>query len=117
MIYGVGSDICSVSRLEAALARTPRLQERLFHNNELGLSGNSLAARFAAKEAVAKAIGDPRLFSFSEIEITKNDLGKPGLKFHSKTQERLKTLGDFTFHLSISHDAGLAMATVVVESR
>lgn len=117
MIYGIGSDVCSVSRLETSLAKTPRLQERLFHKNELVLSGSSLAARFAAKEAVAKAIGDPRLFSFSEIEVTKNQLGKPELKFHSTTEERIKRLGDLRFHLSLSHDAGVALATVVVESR
>lgn len=117
MIYGIGSDICSISRLEQSLSRTPKLSERLFHENELGLSGQSLAARFAAKEAIAKAIGDPRLFSFSEIEITKNASGKPDVKFHHTTKERIQKLGNLNFHLSLTHDAGIALATVVVESR
>ncbi len=117
MIYGVGSDVCSISRLEQSLKRTPRLSQRLFHENELGLSGQSLAARFAAKEAITKAIGDPTLIAFSEIEITKNPSGKPEVKFHHKTRERIQRLGNLNFHLSLSHDAGIALATVVVESR
>ena len=117
MIYGIGSDVCSISRLEQSLSRTPKLSQRLFHENELGLSGQSLAARFAAKEAIAKAIGDPRLFSFSEIEITKNSVGKPEVTFHHKTKERIQKLGNLNFHLSLSHDAGIALATVVVESK
>lgn len=116
MIYGVGSDICSISRLEQSLSRTPKLEERLFHPNEQGLSKQSLAARFAAKEAITKAIGDPRLIVFNQVEITKDSLGKPGVRFHDKTSERIKSFGDLKFHLSLSHDAGMAMATVVVES-
>lgn len=117
MIYGVGSDVCSISRLEQSLKRTPKLSQRLFHENELELATQSLAARFAAKEAITKAIGDPSLIAFREIEITKNKLGKPEVKFHHRTQERIQKLGNLNFHLSLSHDAGIALATVVVESR
>jgi holo-[acyl-carrier protein] synthase len=117
MIYGVGSDVCSISRLEQSLKRTPKLTQRLFHENELGLSGQSLAARFAAKEAITKAIGDASLIAFKEIEITKNASGKPEVRFHEKTKQRIQSLGNLSFHLSLSHDAGIALATVVVESR
>ena len=117
MIYGVGTDVCSISRLEQSLKRTPKLTQRLFHENELGLSGQSLAARFAAKEAITKAIGDASLIAFKEIEITKNTSGKPEVRFHEKTKERIQSLGNLSFHLSLSHDAGIALATVVVESR
>jgi holo-[acyl-carrier protein] synthase len=115
MILGIGSDVCSVERLEQSLSRTPKLSERLFHPNELGLSAKSLAARFAAKEAITKAIGDPAVLTFNEVEIVKDQLGKPSVAFHSKTKSRISEFGELTFHLSLSHDAGVALATVVVE--
>lgn len=117
MIFGVGSDVCSISRLEQSLSRTPKLNERLFHPNEIGLSNQSLAARFAAKEAITKAIGDPKVLTFNEVEITKDALGKPSVEFHFGTKERIQSFGDLKFHISLAHDAGVAMATVVVESR
>jgi holo-[acyl-carrier protein] synthase len=117
MIFGIGSDLCSISRLEQSLSRTPKLGPRLFHPNELGLSNQSLAARFAAKEAITKAIGDPRVLTFSEVEITKDALGKPSVAFHSGTRKRIESLGELRFHISLAHDAGVAMATVVVESK
>jgi holo-[acyl-carrier protein] synthase len=117
MIVGIGSDICSISRLEQALKRTPRLGERLFHANELSLSNQSLAARFAAKEAISKAIGNPRLFILNEIEIARSPSGKPEFRFHHKTKERVQELGILNFHLSLTHDAGMALATVVVEGK
>lgn len=115
MIFGIGSDVCSVERLQHAITRTPKLTERLFHPNEIGLSTKSLAARFAAKEAITKAIGDTRVLTFNEVEIVKNDQGKPSIQFHADTKARIGELGNLTFHLSLSHDAGLALATVVVE--
>lgn len=115
MILGIGSDVCSVDRLEQSLTRTPKLSERLFHPNELGLSTKSLAARFAAKEAITKAIGNPAVLTFNEVEIVKDHLGKPSIAFHSKTKDRIDEIGELRFHLSLSHDAGIALATVVVE--
>ncbi len=115
MIVGIGNDVCSVERLEQSISRTPRLSERLFHPNELGLPTRSLAARFAAKEAITKAIGDPAFLTFNEVEIVKDKQGKPLIEFHAGTKERINELGELTFHLSLSHDAGLALATVVVE--
>jgi len=77
MIHGIGVDICSVTRLQESLSRTPKLGQRLFTETELETRPESLAARFAAKEALAKAIGDPRLLSWQEVEIVSTDLGKP----------------------------------------
>lgn len=115
MILGIGSDVCSVERLEQSISRTPKLSERLFHPNEIGLPARSLAARFAAKEAITKAIGDPAILVFNEVEIVKDSLGKPSVAFHSVTKQRIDELGEVKFHLSLSHDAGVALATVVVE--
>ena len=116
MIYGVGTDLCSVVRMADALARTPNLKERLFHLNEQSLPIHSLAARFAAKEALAKALGDPKLLSWSEIEIVKDELGKPSIRLHGETKERIMALGISAIQLSLSHEQELASAFVVLEA-
>lgn len=116
MIYGIGVDVCSVERLEQSLGRTDNLAARLFHENELTLSGQSLAARFAAKEALAKALGTPSILAWNEIEVAKERSGKPFFRFHGKTGDKIEELGDLKFHLSLSHDGSVAVASVVVES-
>ena len=116
MIYGVGTDLCSVVRMADSLARTPNLKERLFHPNEYSLANASLAARFAAKEALAKAIGDPKLLSWSEIEIVKDALGKPSFQLHGLTKQRVETLGITAIQLSLTHELELASAFVVLEA-
>jgi len=116
VIYGVGTDLCSVVRMADSLARTPNLKERLFHPNEYSLANASLAARFAAKEALAKAIGDPKLLSWSEIEIVKDELGKPGIQLHGLTKQRVETLGITAIQLSLTHELELASAFVVLEA-
>lgn len=116
MIYGVGTDLCSVLRMADSLARTPNLKERLFHPNEHELSDASLAARFAAKEALAKAIGNPKLLSWVEIEIVKNNLGKPSIELHGETKARVAELGITSIQLSLSHEQELASAFVVLEA-
>ena len=116
MIFGIGTDLCSLSRLSAALERTENLAGRIFYKNELDLKLESLAARFAAKEALAKAIGNPQLLSWSEIEVVKDERGNPSFRFHGTTAKNLAELGELKFHLSLTHDAELAQAFVVVES-
>jgi len=116
LIYGIGVDLCSVTRLAQSLERTQALAARLFHPNEIKLHAQSLAARFAAKEALAKALGNPKLLSWNEIEIQNDELGKPFFVFHAGTATALAQLGELSFHLSLSHDAELAQAFVVVES-
>jgi holo-[acyl-carrier protein] synthase len=102
--------------MQEALERTPNLKSRLFHVNEQGLPNNSLAARFAAKEALAKALGDPKLLSWSEIEIVKDELGKPSIQLHGETKERVVALGISAIHLSLTHEQELASAFVVLEA-
>lgn len=114
MIFGVGTDICSIERLEKALL-TPGFKERIFHPNEQELNASSLAARFAAKEALAKALGDPKLLVWNEIEVQKTESGKPWFAFHGSTLSNLEPL-QLNSHLSISHDAGFATAVVVLEA-
>lgn len=116
MLIGLGTDVCSIQRLSESLARTPNLKARLFHENEQALSDQSLAGRFAAKEALAKAIGDPKLVVWNEIEISNDELGKPAFQLHGKTATNVASTGAERIWLSISHDAGVAVATVVLEA-
>ena len=80
MIIGVGVDLCSVERLRESLQRTPNLGPRLFTPKEIELKAESLAGRFAAKEALAKALGDPRLLSWQEVEVVSASLHHHRLK-------------------------------------
>jgi holo-[acyl-carrier protein] synthase len=115
VIIGIGVDLCSVERLTNSIERTPALTTRLFTALERDLKADSLAARFAAKEALAKAVGDPRLLSWREIEVQNNGIGKPTLLVSGKSAETLKSKGVTNVHLSLSHDNGFAIAMVVLE--
>ena len=116
MIIGIGTDVCSIERLGESLERTPNLADRLFYRTEKELALQSLAGRFAAKEALAKAVGDPRLLTWNEIEIHNNELGKPIFQFHGRTALRMLDHGVDKSWLSISHDASIAIAMVVLEA-
>ena len=77
MIVGIGVDVCDVDRFEAALRRTPGLAERLFTPTEQDRSVASLAARFAAKEALAKALGAPSGLDWQDAEVVNEESGRP----------------------------------------
>jgi holo-[acyl-carrier protein] synthase len=115
-IVGVGVDIVSISRFQAALDRTPRLAERLFTDNERALPVASLAATFAAKEAVAKALGAPRGLQWHDVDVRRGEDGRPALAVlgtvaAAAAQQRIER-----WHLSLSHDADVAVAFVVAEN-
>ena len=116
MIVGVGIDVVQVDRLERALARTPRLGERLFTDAERSLRAESLAARFAAKEAVAKALGAPGGLRWRDAEVVSDPSGRPRLVLHGGVAAEAEAQGITTWHLSLSHDGGVATAVVVAES-
>ncbi len=115
MIVGVGTDVVEVARLSAALERTPSLRDRLFTNAEAVLPVESLAARFAAKEALAKALAAPVGLSWREVEVVVEEGGRPALELSGGVAERAAELGASRVHLSLSHDAGVALAFVVLE--
>jgi holo-[acyl-carrier protein] synthase len=116
-IVGVGVDVVHVERLEQALARTPRLAGRLFTEGErAGRPPESLAARFAAKEAVAKALGAPGGLRWQDAEVVSDPSGRPRLVLHGTVAEEAASQGIGTWHLSLSHDAGIATAVVVAEA-
>ncbi|MBW3640050.1 MAG: holo-ACP synthase [Actinobacteria bacterium] len=117
MIVGVGVDVVEIARLERALARTPRLVHRLFTAGELTATRpGSLAARFAAKEAVAKALGAPGGLRWTDAEVVSEASGRPRLVLHGRIAEEAAAQGITTWHLSLSHDGGIATAVVVAES-
>jgi holo-[acyl-carrier protein] synthase len=115
MIVGIGVDLADISRLEAALRRTPALAERLFAESERGLPLRSLAGCFAAKEATAKALGAPAGLLWTDAVVGHNDRGRPILQVRGTVAAAAAALGVTAWHLSISHDAGLCTAMVVAE--
>ncbi|WP_175407561.1 holo-ACP synthase [Streptomyces sp. TRM64462] len=121
MIIGVGIDVAEIDRFAQALERTPHLAERLFLERELLLpSGErrgvaSLAARFAAKEAIAKALGAPPGLHWTDAEVYVEDSGQPRLRVRGTVAARAAELGVRSWHVSLSHDAGVASAVVIAE--
>jgi holo-[acyl-carrier protein] synthase len=121
VIIGVGIDVVPVDRFAETLARTPSLADRLFTAAErMTPSGSprtpeSLAARFAAKEAIAKALGAPGGMFWHDAEINTDDHGRPHLEVRGTVAARAAALGVTSWHISLSHDGGIAAATVVAE--
>ena len=114
-IFGIGVDVVDVARFAASLERTPTLRSRLFTPAEADLSLESLAGRFAAKEAMAKAMRTPAGLSWQDFEVVNDVQGAPTFALRGTAQERLTALGITTVHLSISHDTTVATAFVVAE--
>ncbi len=114
-ILGVGVDVCEIARIERLVGSTPRLLERLFTPEERGLPVASLAARFAAKEAVAKALGAPGDLSWQDAWVVRGPAGAPSLHVSGSVAARAAALGVRSWHVSLSHDGGLAVAVVVAE--
>ncbi len=122
MILGVGVDIIEVERIGTALERArtgARFRERVFTPGEVAYccrrrnAAESFAARFAAKEAVMKALG--RAFGWREIEVVRDD-GPPAIRLHGRAAAQAECAGIRRIHLSLSHTARLAIAYVVAES-
>ena len=122
MIVGVGIDVVPVARFAEALERTASLADRLFTASErVGDTGaprsaESLAARFAAKEALAKALGGGGGMLWTDAEISTDAAGRPHVSVSGTVAERAAALGVTRWHVSLSHDGGIAAATVIAES-
>ncbi|MEU5215572.1 holo-ACP synthase [Streptomyces sp. NPDC020807] len=121
MIIGVGIDVAEIDRFAASVERTPAMLQRLFVERELLLpSGErrgiaSLAVRFAAKEALAKALGAPGGLLWTDAEIYVEPTGQPRLRVRGTVAARAAELGVRHWHVSLSHDAGVASAVVIAE--
>jgi len=113
-----GVDLIEIARIEGVLARHgERFLNRIFTPREIQLTRSKapeLAVRFAAKEAVSKALGTGiGLVSWQEMEITNDPLGKPTLTLHDRARTRAQALGLSSWSISLSHSRGMAVAVVV----
>ena len=115
MILGIGVDVVDIARFAESLERTPTLRSRLFTAAEADLPLESLAGRFAAKEAFVKALKTPAGMSWQDIEVVNTPQGAPEFELHGAALDRAKELGITTTHVSISHDTTVATAFVVAE--
>ncbi|WP_203569104.1 holo-ACP synthase [Aestuariimicrobium ganziense] len=115
MIVGIGMDVCSVERYERMVERHPGVVARLLNPSERQVPIASQAARFAAKEALAKALGAPAGMVWLDSEVVRAGHGQPSFELRGTVAARADELGITRVHLSISHDAGLACAYVVCE--
>ena len=115
MIIGVGIDVVDVARFGETLERSPRLGERLFTEAERTLPLNSRAARFAVKEAFAKALGAPVGLVWTDCTVHRVEDGAPVLEYGGSIANRIAALGITSVHVSLSHNAGVASAVVICE--
>ena len=119
-VVGVGVDVVEIDRFAAALARRPRLAERCFTEAEAAyctakpFPSQHFAARFAAKEAVGKALGIG-MTRWREVEVVRGR-GAPTIALHGRYAERARRLGVERVHVSLTHGRDSAMAFAVVES-
>ncbi len=123
MIVGVGLDVCSVPRVRRSLRRFgPRFLRRVLTEAEEAYClshrdpAEPFAARFAAKEALLKAMGVPRGLRWQQMEVVRDARGAPSLRLTGAAAEAAERLGVRRSWLSITHDHGLAAAVVVLEA-
>ena len=126
MIVGTGTDLVEIARIDQAiqrygdhfLDRVYTAAEIRYCQRKVKTAAESYAARFAAKEAGAKALGTgiAKGISWREIEVTHLPGGRPALLFHGRAAERAAAMGVTAAHLSLSHGREIAIATVILES-
>lgn len=123
MIIGIGIDIVEIRRIKGAVERNDSFIDKLFNREEVeylksrGFRSEYVAGRFAAKEAVSKALGTGfRGFNFKDIVIDRTSLGKPIVILKGKAKMIAQKYGDYKIHLSISHGEDNAIAYAVLES-
>lgn len=121
MIVGLGIDVVDVARFERAVSRTPGLARRLFADAELVVDGaerpvRSLAARWAAKEAAAKALGTIDGQRWRDLVVASDAAGAPSLVLGGAWTALAASRGVTSLHVSLTHDAGVAAAVVVAEA-
>jgi holo-[acyl-carrier protein] synthase len=120
VIVGIGVDVVDLARFERALSRTPALKSRLFAAAEL-VSGErvlalrSLAGRFAAKEALIKALGESTGIRWHHMQVVSDGHGNPSFELTDAAASVARRRGVTSVHLSMSHDAGVAVAYVIAE--
>jgi holo-[acyl-carrier protein] synthase len=117
VIKGIGVDVVDIARFAESLARTPGLREKLFTEAELATASDRhpsfLAGRFAAKEALAKALGVPDGLAWHDVNVNRAENGAPIMELNGIAKQRA---GSGKIHLSISHDGPVVVAMIVIEN-
>jgi holo-[acyl-carrier protein] synthase len=123
LIIGIGTDIIEISRIQKALDRSSSFINKIFTKSEIeyldsrNMRAEFVAGKFAAKEAVAKAIGTGFIgFDFRDIEIDKTTLGKPIVILRGNAKKMDQKWGRYKIHLSISHSKENAVAYAIIET-
>ena len=122
MITGIGTDLIEIVRIQRAIEKNPHFMERVYTANEIAYcrrkknAWQSFAARFAAKEAVSKALGTGiGPVGLIEIEILNAENGQPKVVLHGKALQLAADRNIQRVHISLSHSEAYAMATAVLE--
>jgi len=109
-IVGLGVDICEIARMERALARHPTMRQRVFTPDEIvyceskARPAESFAGRFAAREAVIKAIGGYRGRMWQDISVARHPSGAPSIALAGNAKRRADTLGVSRVLLTVTHE-------------
>ncbi|MGL5348827.1 MAG: holo-ACP synthase [Peptostreptococcaceae bacterium] len=119
-MYDIGIDMIEISRIKEAIEKNPRFLNKMFTDNEIkyfessGFRCESIAGNFAAKEAISKAIGTGiRKFNFKDIEVTRNELGKPIVKTYNNLSKMCIEYNVIDIKVSISHCKEYAIANAI----
>ena len=123
MIYGIGTDIIEVGRIQKVMERDLGFRDKIFTQGEIEycetkkFKYQNYAARFSAKESFLKAIGTGWRFGirFADIEVYHDELGKPYIRLHGKAKELITELSITKINVSLSHLKELATAIVTLE--
>ena len=122
MIFGVGTDLIEIDRIRQAIEKNPRFLQKVYTEAEIAYCQRkknpwqSFAARFAAKEAVSKAMGTGLgRIGLHDIEIVQKPSGQPQVVCHGAAKAFLLEHGLGNVHISLSHSAQFAIATAIIE--
>lgn len=123
MTLGIGIDIIEVPRIAAQLSKDERFKHRLFTDEEITyceakrLKAQNYAARFAAKEALLKALGTGLRgrMKWTDIEVVNDDTGRPEIRVSGGVKRIVEKAGVSNIHVSVSHVKDVAVAVVVAE--
>ena len=123
MIIGIGTDIIEIERIEKAIKTNKSFLNKLFTEDEnilfksKAMRTEVIAGNFAAKEAISKALGTGvRGFSFKDIEILRDELGKPVAKLNENVEKKIEGKL-YKLNISISHNNTSAIAFAILEEK
>jgi holo-[acyl-carrier protein] synthase len=118
-ILGLGVDICEIARMERALTRHPTMRQRVFTPEEVAYCDSkarpaeSYAGRFAAREAVIKALGGYRGKGWQEISVTRASSGAPAIRLEGNAKQRASALGVTEVLITFTHEKTNAVAFAI----